>query len=130
MNVPTNAPTIPNRIVMMIPPGSLPGMTSLASAPTMSPIMMVQRIDMVASHRVEGLYDREQHKLDEQALPFSLARQDSTSRPHHCACPTIDNGGCPSLDHATSMRRPCQCCRCCSASPFRLPRPRLPRARR
>ena len=44
---------------MMIPPGSLPGMTSFASAPTMSPMMIVQRIDMVASHRVKGLYDAE-----------------------------------------------------------------------
>src|SRR4030095_497377 len=59
MNVPTNAPTMPNRIVMMIPPGSLPAMTNLSCAPTMSLMMMVQMIDMLASHREEGLYDAE-----------------------------------------------------------------------
>src|ERR687889_1890989 len=38
MKPPTNAPAIPIKIVIMIPPGSGPGMTHLASAPAMSPI--------------------------------------------------------------------------------------------
>ena len=37
-NPPTNAPAIPIKIVIMMPPGSGPGMTHLASAPAMSPI--------------------------------------------------------------------------------------------
>ncbi len=35
---PTNAPAIPIKIVIMIPPGSGPGMTHLASTPATSPI--------------------------------------------------------------------------------------------
>src|SRR5918998_1879578 len=38
MKPPTNAPAIPIKIVTMIPPGSGPGMTHLASTPAMSPI--------------------------------------------------------------------------------------------
>ena len=38
MKPPTNAPTIPIKIVIMIPPGSGPGITHLASTPAMSPI--------------------------------------------------------------------------------------------
>ena len=34
---PRNAPTIPMRIVTMIPPGSLPGMIALAIAPAIRP---------------------------------------------------------------------------------------------
>ena len=37
MNPPINAPTIPISIVTKMPPGSLPGMTSFAMMPTMSP---------------------------------------------------------------------------------------------
>jgi hypothetical protein len=35
---PTNAPAMPIKIVIMIPPGSGPGITHLASTPAMSPI--------------------------------------------------------------------------------------------
>jgi hypothetical protein len=38
MKPPTNAPAIPIKIVIMIPPGSGPGITHLASTPAMSPI--------------------------------------------------------------------------------------------
>ena len=38
MKPPTNAPAIPIKTVIMIPPGSGPGMTHLASTPAMSPI--------------------------------------------------------------------------------------------
>src|SRR5688500_8965522 len=64
MKVPTNAPTIPRRIVMMMPPGSLPGITNFASAPTMSPMMMVQRIDMWPRTAWKGLYDAETRSND------------------------------------------------------------------
>src|SRR5215203_5912652 len=43
---PTNAPTIPIRIVIIIPPGSGPGITHLASAPAMSPITINATIPM------------------------------------------------------------------------------------
>src|SRR5690349_7510294 len=43
-----SAPTIPRMIVMMIPPPSRPGMNSFASAPTINPMMMVQRMFMTA----------------------------------------------------------------------------------
>src|SRR6185503_6238945 len=36
-NPPRNAPTIPMRIVTMIPPGSFPGMIALAIAPAIKP---------------------------------------------------------------------------------------------
>ena len=35
---PTNAPAMPIKIVIIIPPGSGPGITHLASTPAMSPI--------------------------------------------------------------------------------------------
>jgi hypothetical protein len=38
MKPPTNAPAIPIKTVIMIPPGSGPGITHLASKPAMSPI--------------------------------------------------------------------------------------------
>src|SRR5262245_29942831 len=38
----TNAPATPSPIVIQMPPGSLPGMTSLASAPAMRPTRAVQ----------------------------------------------------------------------------------------
>jgi hypothetical protein len=38
INPPTKAPTIPNRIVIMSPPGSLPGMMNFASKPTINPM--------------------------------------------------------------------------------------------
>src|SRR3712207_1943606 len=37
MSPPTTAPTIPTRIVTIMPPGSSPGTSSLASKPAMSP---------------------------------------------------------------------------------------------
>jgi hypothetical protein len=37
MKPPTNAPAIPIKIVIMIPPGSGPGITHLASTPATSP---------------------------------------------------------------------------------------------
>src|SRR5262245_29513446 len=37
MKPPSNAPAIPISIVTMMPPGSRPGITSLASAPTIKP---------------------------------------------------------------------------------------------
>src|SRR5215468_4997445 len=42
-------PAMPSRIVTMIPPGSLPGMTSFASAPTTRPIRIVVMMYMVAT---------------------------------------------------------------------------------
>jgi hypothetical protein len=42
ISVPTNDPAMPSRIVTMMPPGSFPGMTSFAIAPTTSPMMMAQ----------------------------------------------------------------------------------------
>jgi hypothetical protein len=39
-----NAPATPKSIVMMIPPGSLPGMRNLATAPMISPTTNVQII--------------------------------------------------------------------------------------
>src|ERR671916_3020758 len=39
-NPPTKAPTIPIRIVTMMPPGSSPGRTSFASAPAISPTII------------------------------------------------------------------------------------------
>src|SRR3712207_5512287 len=36
-NPPTKAPTIPRRMVTIIPPGSSPGIISLAKAPAISP---------------------------------------------------------------------------------------------
>src|SRR5215207_3235019 len=43
---PTNAPAIPIKIVTMIPPGSGPGMTHLASTPAMSPIAISATMPM------------------------------------------------------------------------------------
>ena len=39
---PTNAPATPSRMVMMKPPGSLPGMINFASNPTINPIKVTQ----------------------------------------------------------------------------------------
>src|SRR5437763_13335660 len=39
MNPATSEPAIPSSIVMMTPPGSLPGMNSFARAPTTNPMM-------------------------------------------------------------------------------------------
>lgn len=44
---PTKAPTIPNKIVTISPPGSLPGMMSFASAPTINPITIQDKIPIV-----------------------------------------------------------------------------------
>src|SRR5262249_2354280 len=38
----TTDPAIPNKIVMIIPPGSRPGMMSLAITPTTKPIIIIQ----------------------------------------------------------------------------------------
>src|SRR5918997_3786179 len=46
MKPPTNAPTIPIKIVIIIPPGSGPGITHLASTPAMSPITISATIPM------------------------------------------------------------------------------------
>jgi hypothetical protein len=46
MKPPTKAPTIPNRIVMIKPPGSLPGMMNFASKPTINPITIHDRISI------------------------------------------------------------------------------------
>src|SRR5262245_60426191 len=43
-----NEPATPSSAVMMMPPGSLPGMTSLASAPTTRPTIRVIKICMTA----------------------------------------------------------------------------------
>src|SRR5688500_13338340 len=43
---PRNAPTIPMRIVTIIPPGSLPGMIAFAIAPAMRPRTIHARIDI------------------------------------------------------------------------------------
>src|SRR5256885_190975 len=42
----TNEPAMPRSIVMMMPPGSRPGMNSLARAPTMRPTMSMARMCM------------------------------------------------------------------------------------
>ena len=51
---PTNAPAIPIKTVIMIPPGSGPGITHLASTPAMSPItinaMMPMRFHLPLVH--------------------------------------------------------------------------------
>jgi hypothetical protein len=44
MKPPTKAPAIPIRIVTMMPPGSSPGMISLAKAPAISPITIQANI--------------------------------------------------------------------------------------
>src|SRR5690242_670772 len=41
MSVPKKEPATPRSIVTMMPPGSFPGMISLATAPTISPIINV-----------------------------------------------------------------------------------------
>jgi hypothetical protein len=46
MKPPTNAPAIPIKTVIMIPPGSGPGITHLASTPAMSPITISATIPM------------------------------------------------------------------------------------
>ena len=48
MSPPTTAPAIPSYIVTMMPPGSRPGITSLASAPTTRPIT-IHPITVMAS---------------------------------------------------------------------------------
>ena len=45
----TNEPAMPSSIVTMMPPGSLPGMNSLASAPTIRPTMSMARMCMMIS---------------------------------------------------------------------------------
>ena len=45
IQVPTSAPAIPSRIVMMQPPGSFPGINSFAIAPITRPTRMVQMIE-------------------------------------------------------------------------------------
>src|SRR5215210_4883364 len=44
---PTTAPTIPIRVVTIMPPGSSPGSTSLASAPAINPTTIQLMIPMV-----------------------------------------------------------------------------------
>jgi hypothetical protein len=44
---PTIAPAIPIRIVTMIPPGSSPGMISLASAPAINPMIIHPSIAII-----------------------------------------------------------------------------------
>jgi hypothetical protein len=46
INPPTNPPAIPIRIVIIIPPGSLPGMINFASKPTINPMTIQDRIPM------------------------------------------------------------------------------------
>ena len=46
MKPPTNAPAIPIKTVIMIPPGSGPGITHLASTPAMSPITISATMPM------------------------------------------------------------------------------------
>ncbi len=48
-NPPTSAPAMPSKIVTMIPPGSLPGMTILANNPATSPRTIHVTIPMVIS---------------------------------------------------------------------------------
>src|ERR1043166_2273132 len=45
IQVPTNAPAIPSRIVTMQPPGSFPGISNFAIAPTTRPTRIVQMIE-------------------------------------------------------------------------------------
>jgi hypothetical protein len=49
-----SAPTMPMRIVTMNPPGSFPGIKNFAIAPTMRPMINIQRkfINLVVSGRV------------------------------------------------------------------------------
>ena len=46
MKPPTNAPAIPIKTVIIIPPGSGPGITHLASTPAMSPITISATMPM------------------------------------------------------------------------------------
>src|SRR5690242_9515442 len=64
MTPPKNAPTMPRRIVMMKPPGSRPGMRSLATTPTARPnrihtrmCMTLLRVFTLAGTRPAGLLD-------------------------------------------------------------------------
>src|SRR5918998_2787594 len=56
-NPPIKAPTIPRRIVTMIPPGSSPGMMSLPSKPAMRPttIQVMMPIFLLCDERVSTL---------------------------------------------------------------------------
>src|SRR4029077_18104917 len=45
IQVPTNAPAMPRRIVMIQPPGSFPGINNFGMAPTTRPISGTHRID-------------------------------------------------------------------------------------
>jgi hypothetical protein len=47
MNPPRNAPATPRHIVIMIPPGSLPGIMNFAIIPTISPMIIHDRIPIL-----------------------------------------------------------------------------------
>src|SRR5438876_6151118 len=73
--VPTNAPAIPSNIVMMMPPGSRPGMMSLARAPTTNPTISVQRMFMCASSIEPSAGD----KPDSSTMPIPWAMRAGSS---------------------------------------------------
>src|ERR1044072_9299213 len=70
---PRNAPTIPMRIVTMIPPGSRPGMIALAIAPAISPNTIHARMDICENL----LWVHEQaHRRFATAIPVGLDRHE------------------------------------------------------
>jgi hypothetical protein len=54
MNPPRDAPAIPNRIVKINPPESGPGVTNLATTPTINPNTIYSMIDMTAPPYASG----------------------------------------------------------------------------
>src|SRR5262245_63535246 len=69
MKPPSRAPAMPRRIVTMNPPGSLPGVTSFAMIPTISPKTIHDRIPMRSSFdRIDSLQGR--HQVLEERWAF------------------------------------------------------------
>src|SRR5712671_5008377 len=64
MKPPITAPAMPSRMVMIIPPGSLPGMTALAIRPAISPNIIHPRIASVARPPSRFLTDENSEMLN------------------------------------------------------------------
>src|SRR5208283_2395408 len=79
--VPADEPAMPISMVIQIPPGSLPGIMSLASAPTTNPMSAVQRRLSIhtPSDRYEAVVIAREKPMDRSRSLVRL-RSDCTSR--------------------------------------------------
>src|SRR3954470_24898393 len=62
MNPATSEPAMPSSIVMMTPPGSLPGMNSFANAPTTKPMMSDHKMCILPSPSPSSCDETERHQ--------------------------------------------------------------------